>query len=61
MNKWKQIVRWIGRLVLPPQALAAAVAAEVHTHARRWWPCDATKQQQHSCCQARPRCDADLP
>jgi hypothetical protein len=25
------IVRWIGRLVLPPQALAAAVATEVHT------------------------------
>jgi hypothetical protein len=24
------IVRWIGRLVLPPQALAAAVATEVH-------------------------------
>jgi hypothetical protein len=33
------IVRWIGRLVLPPQALAAAVATEVHPHAarRRWW------------------------
>jgi hypothetical protein len=26
------IVRWIGRLGLPPQALAAAVATEVHTH-----------------------------
>jgi hypothetical protein len=26
------IVRWIGRLVLPPQALAAAVATEVHPH-----------------------------
>jgi hypothetical protein len=26
------IVRWIGRLVLPPQALATAVATEVHTH-----------------------------
>ncbi len=37
------IFRWIGRLVLPPQALATAVATEVHTHAahRRWWPCDA--------------------
>jgi hypothetical protein len=35
------IVRWIGRLVLPPQALAAAVATEVHPHSarRRWWPC----------------------
>jgi hypothetical protein len=29
------IVRWIGRLVLPPQALAAAVATEVHPHAAR--------------------------
>jgi hypothetical protein len=36
------IVRWIGRLVLPPQALATAVATEVHLHAarRRSWPCD---------------------
>ena len=29
------IVRWIGRLVLPPQALAAAVATEVHPNAAR--------------------------
>jgi hypothetical protein len=28
----------------PPQALATAVATEVHSHAarRRWWPCDTT-------------------
>jgi hypothetical protein len=39
------IVRWIGRLVLPPQALVAAVATEVHPHAahRRSWPCDAAQ------------------
>jgi hypothetical protein len=42
------IVRWIGRLVLPPappQALATAVATEVHPHAarRRWWPCDTSQ------------------
>jgi hypothetical protein len=35
----KAIVRWIGGLVLPPQALATAVATEVHPHATRrgWW------------------------
>jgi hypothetical protein len=40
------IVRWIGRLVLLAQALATAVAAEVHPHAacRRWWPCDTAQQ-----------------
>jgi hypothetical protein len=40
------IVRWIGRLVLPPQALATAVAIEVRPNAarRRWWPCDTTQQ-----------------
>ncbi len=40
------IVRWIGRLVLPPsQALAKAVATEVHPHAahRRWSLCDTTQ------------------
>jgi hypothetical protein len=38
----------------PPQALAAAVAAEVHPHAARrpWWPCDTTLDQPH--CNARP-------
>jgi hypothetical protein len=52
------IVRWIGRLVLLPQALAAAIATEVHPHAarRRWWLCDTTQQQPH--CKARPRSDA---
>jgi hypothetical protein len=52
------LARWIGRLVLPPQALAAAVATEVHPHAahRRSWPCDAAQQQPR--CQARPRSDA---
>ncbi len=51
-------VRWIGRLVLPPQALAAAVATEVHTHAarRRWWLRGTTLQQPH--CKARPHSDA---
>ena len=29
-TRHQAIVRWIGRLVLPPQALAAAVATEVH-------------------------------
>jgi hypothetical protein len=29
------IVRWISRLVLPPQALAKATATEVHPHAAR--------------------------
>ncbi len=29
------IVRWISRLVLPPQALAKTVATEVHRHAAR--------------------------
>jgi hypothetical protein len=43
---------------LPPQALAAAVATEVHPHAarRRWWPCDTTLDQPH--CNSRPRSDA---
>jgi hypothetical protein len=54
------IVRWIrvGRLVLPPQALAAAVATEVHPHAahRRWWLRDTALQQPH--CKARPHRDA---
>ncbi len=49
------IVRWIGRLVLPPQALAAAVATEVHPQAarRRWCPCDTTQQQQSTATQRR--------
>ena len=52
------IVRWIGRLVLPPQALAAAVATEVDPHfaRRRWWLRDTTQQQPH--CKARPPSDA---
>ena len=52
------IVPWISRLVLPPQALATAVATEVHPHAARcrWWPRDTTQQQPH--CKARPRSDA---
>ena len=52
------IVRWIGRLVLPPQALAAAVATEVHPHAarRRWWLRGTAQQQPH--CKARPHSDA---
>jgi hypothetical protein len=33
-NRPKAIVRWIGRLVLPLQALATAVATEVHTQHR---------------------------
>ncbi len=39
----------IGRLVLPPQALATAVATEVHPHAARhpWWLRDTTQQQPH--------------
>ncbi len=38
---------------LSPQALATAVATEVHPHAarRRWWPCDTTQQQPQ--CKAR--------
>jgi hypothetical protein len=42
----------------PPQALAAAVATEVHSHAarRRWLLCDTTQHQSH--CNARPRSDA---
>jgi hypothetical protein len=45
----RAIVRWIGRLVLPPQALAAAVATEVHPHAarRRWHPCATTQLPPH--------------
>jgi hypothetical protein len=44
---------------LPPQALAAAVATEVHPDAarRRWWPCDTTQQQQSTatqCCVCGP-------
>jgi hypothetical protein len=52
------IVRWIGRLVLLPQALAAAVATEVHPHfaRHRWWLCDIDQQQPHS--KARLRSDA---
>ena len=52
------IVRWTSRLVLPPQALATAVATEVHPHAARrpWWPCDTAQQQPH--CIARPRSNA---
>jgi hypothetical protein len=40
---------------LPPQALAAAVATEVHPHAarRRWCPCDTTQQQQSTTTQWR--------
>ena len=33
-NRPQAIVRWIGRLVFPPQALAAAVATEVHPQRR---------------------------
>jgi hypothetical protein len=45
--------------VLPPQALAAAVATEVHPHAarRRWCPCDTTQLQQSTatqCCVCGP-------
>ena len=52
------IVPRISRLVLLPQALAAAVATEVHTHAarRRWLLCDIDQQQPH--CKARPHSDA---
>jgi hypothetical protein len=52
------IVRCIGRLVFPPQALAAAVATEVHPHAarRRWWLRDTP--QQRSLGKARPHSDA---
>jgi hypothetical protein len=51
------IVRWIGRLVLPPQALATAVATEVHPHSarRRWWLRDTTQRQPHK---ARPHSGA---
>jgi hypothetical protein len=50
------IFRWICRLGLPPQALATAMATEVHPHAARRgpWPRDATQRQQ-SHCTARPR------
>ena len=43
-TRHRAIVRWIGRLVLPPQALATAVATEVHPHAARrcWWLRDTT-------------------
>jgi hypothetical protein len=39
-------VRWISRLVLPPQELAKTFATEVHPHAarRRWWPCGTIQQ-----------------
>ena len=52
------IVRWLGRLVLPPQALATAVATEVHPHAARrpWWSRGTTQRQPR--CTARPRRDA---
>ncbi len=52
------IVRWIGRLVCPLQALAKTVATEVHSHAARcrWSPCDTILDQPH--CNARPRSDA---
>jgi hypothetical protein len=52
------IFRWLSRLVLHPQALAAAVATEVNPHAarRRWWLRDTAQQQPH--CSARPRSDA---
>ena len=46
----RAIVRWISRASFcPPQALAAAVATEVHSHAarRRWWPCGTIQQQPH--------------
>jgi hypothetical protein len=35
------------RLVLPPQALAKAVATEVHPHAARrpWWTCGTPQRQ----------------
>jgi hypothetical protein len=44
------IVRWISRLVLPPQALAKTIAAEVpppHAARRRWWPCGTAQQPPH--------------
>jgi hypothetical protein len=52
------IVPRISRLVLLPQALAAAVASEVtpHSTSRRWWLRDTTQQQPH--CKARPRSHA---
>ncbi len=57
-TRHQAIVRWIGRLVLPPQALAAAVATEVHPHSarRRWWLRDTDQQQPH--CKAHPHSDA---
>ena len=44
-----QANRPMRRLVLPPQALATAVATEVHPHAarRRWRSCDRIQQQPH--------------
>jgi hypothetical protein len=47
-TRLQAIVRWIGRLVLPPQALAAAVAGEVHPNAARHrrCPCDTAQRQQ---------------
>ena len=35
LTRPKAIVRWIRRLVLPPQALATAMATEVHPHTAR--------------------------
>jgi hypothetical protein len=56
------IVRWIGRLVSPPQALATAVATEVHSHAarRRWWLRDTAAALQSKTTQRRVRA-TDLP
>jgi hypothetical protein len=48
------IFRWICRLGLPPQALATAMATEVHPHAARC----ATQPNHQSHCNARPRSDA---
>jgi hypothetical protein len=59
------IARWMRRLILHSQALAAAVATEVHPHAarRRWWFCatqpnsSRTAKHDHAATRAR----ADLP
>ena len=55
-RSWSLVGPWAARrLVLPPQALVAAVATEVHPHAarRRWWPCDSAQRQPH-CSITRP-------
>jgi hypothetical protein len=59
MNTWKQSSDGSAGSFGPPAGAGDRRGHRGARPRRRWWPCDTT--QPHSCCQARPRSDADLP